>query len=72
MQCETDCGGAYRCRGGHARYKETFSNTKGELSVIQYEHANSLLVLEQAFRDTKLWFGKKKRQMAYRLNQGEV
>ncbi len=63
---------SYDFMGGHARYKETFSNTRGELSVIQYEHANSLLVLEQAFRDTKVWFWKKRKQVAYKWNQGEV
>ncbi len=61
---------SYDFMGGHARYKETFSNSKGELSVVQYEHPNSLLVLEQAFRDTRLWCLEKKRGVAYKLSQG--
>ncbi|MGR5208740.1 GNAT family N-acetyltransferase [Vibrio sp. PNB23_22_7] len=46
---------SYDFMGGTARYKETFSNTKGELSVNQFEHPSSLLMLEHAFRNTKLW-----------------
>ncbi len=55
---------SYDFMGGKARYKETFSNTKGQLSVNQYEHSSSLLMLEQVFRDTKLWLLKQKKGVA--------
>lgn len=63
---------SYDFMGGKARYKETFSNIKGELSVNQYEHPSSLLMLEHVFRNTKLWLKNKRRSGFYGVNRGEV
>ncbi|MGR5133840.1 GNAT family N-acetyltransferase [Vibrio alfacsensis] len=52
---------SYDFMGGTARYKDTFSNTKGRLSVNQYEHPSSLLKFESAVRRTKSWWTSEKR-----------
>lgn len=63
---------SYDFMGGQARYKETFSNTKGELSVNQYEHPSSLLALEHTFRNTKLWFKNKRKGASYGTNRSKL
>ncbi len=57
---------SYDFMGGAARYKETFSDIKGELSVNQYEHSSALLTLEEKFRNTKLWLVNKSRNLPNR------
>ncbi|UUM32891.1 GNAT family N-acetyltransferase [Vibrio japonicus] len=60
---------SYDFMGGTARYKETFSNTKGKLSVNQYEHSSSLLMMEDVFRSAKLWVMNKKKSVLRGVSQ---
>ncbi|WP_222939671.1 GNAT family N-acetyltransferase [Photobacterium sp. BZF1] len=47
---------SYDFMGGTARYKATFSNRQGALSVCQYEHQRPSLIVENALRRVKQRF----------------
>ncbi|MBV7299791.1 GNAT family N-acetyltransferase [Enterovibrio paralichthyis] len=55
----------YDFMGGDARYKASFSNRQGELSVSQFEHPSMLLSFEGKFRFAKEWIVKKRNREFY-------